>query len=50
MTDIDEFKTLYDTYVACYRAQDAAGCAAVFAAEAELFSPFGPPAIGRAAI
>ena len=39
-----------DDYVACYRVGDAVGCAAVYAPEAELYSPYGPAAIGRAAI
>lgn len=41
---------LLDQYVSFYRAGDAAGCAMVYTPEAELYSPFGPPAIGRAAI
>ena len=44
------FQILYDEYVACYRSADAIGCAALFASDAELYYPFGPPAIGRAAI
>ncbi len=41
---------LMDRYVSCYCTGDAAGCAAAYSLEAELYSPFGPPAIGRAAI
>ena len=41
---------LLDDYVACYRVGDAVGCAAVYAPEAELYSPYGPAATGRAAI
>ena len=37
-------------YVAAYRAGDADGCAAVYTEDATLVSPFGPPAVGRAAI
>jgi len=46
----DELQRLYDTYVAAYRAGDAAGCAAIFTDDAELFSPYGPTARGRSAI
>jgi ketosteroid isomerase-like protein len=41
---------LFDRYVSAYRNGDAAGCAAIFAPDAEMYSPFGPPAIGRDAI
>ncbi|WP_271951931.1 YybH family protein [Ruegeria faecimaris] len=41
---------VFDHYVACYRQGDANGCASVFAAQAEMYSPFGPPSIGRQAI
>ncbi len=46
----NECQELIDRYVSCYRAGDAAGCAAVYSLEGELYSPFGPPAMGRAAI
>ena len=45
-----DFQKLFDGYAASYRAGDAAGCASCFVPAAELFSPYGPPAIGRAAI
>jgi ketosteroid isomerase-like protein len=45
-----DFQKLFDEYAASYRAGDAAGCASYFVPAAELFSPYGPPAIGRAAI
>lgn len=49
-----DFKTecgkLMDRYAAFYRAGNAEGCASVFASKAELYSPFGPLAKGRAAI
>lgn len=45
-----ELQGLWDIYVAAYRAGDAAGCAAVFTPDAELHSPYAPPARGRAAI
>ena len=41
---------LFDVYVSFYRAGDAKGCASLFAMDAEMYSPFGPPAIGREAI
>ncbi|MDD9922494.1 MAG: hypothetical protein OXQ92_09495 [Boseongicola sp.] len=46
----DECQQLLDHYVSCYVKGDAKGCASVFALNAELYSPFGPPAIGRQAI
>ena len=46
----DDCQKLLDRYLACYRAGDAEGCAAVFTEDAQMFSPFGPPALGRAAI
>jgi uncharacterized protein (TIGR02246 family) len=50
MTLRDELSAVWDAYAAAYRAGDAEGCAAVFAAGAVLISPFGPTATGRAAI
>lgn len=50
MAVIDDFQNLFDTYVAYYRAKDALGCASVFSSHAEMYSPYGSPAIGRAAI
>lgn len=44
------FQELLDAYLASYRAKDAVGCASVYAPDGELYSPFGPPAIGRNAI
>ncbi|MEM9630108.1 MAG: hypothetical protein AAGA50_02190 [Pseudomonadota bacterium] len=41
---------LFDQYVDCYRRAVAAACSLVFAPDAELFSPYGAPAIGRSAI
>jgi ketosteroid isomerase-like protein len=46
----EECQQLLDQYVSYYREGDAAGCASVYSLEAELYSPFGPPAIGRQAI
>jgi ketosteroid isomerase-like protein len=45
-----EFQKLFDGYVTSYREGDAAGCASCFVPAAELFSPYGPPTIGRSAI
>jgi ketosteroid isomerase-like protein len=45
-----ECQKLLDHYVTCYKQGDAKGCASVYAAHAEMYSPFGPPAIGRQAI
>lgn len=46
----DKLMKLVDAYLAAYRAQDADGCARAFTTDGALFSPFGPPARGRAAI
>lgn len=46
----EECQNLLDRYVACYREGDAAGCASVYAVNAEMYSPFGPSSIGRHAI
>ena len=45
-----ECQALFDLYLSSYRAGDAIGCASVFSLDSELYSPFGPPAIGRASI
>ena len=50
MTFQEECQQLLDRYVSCYRKGDAAGCASSYDLDAELYSPFGPPAIGRLAI
>ncbi len=41
---------LVDAYLTAYNAQDSNGCARTFTPDGALFSPFGPPASGRAAI
>lgn len=46
----DDLQEIWDMYVAAYRAGDAAGCAAIFTKDAEVHSPYGPPARGRPAI
>jgi ketosteroid isomerase-like protein len=50
MTIGDEIQIVLNAYVAAYRAADAEGCAAIFTEDAQLLSPYAPPAIGRAAI
>jgi len=37
-------------YLTAYQARDAAGCAAIYAPETAVFSPFGPPIEGRDSI
>jgi ketosteroid isomerase-like protein len=46
----DDLQNFWNIYAAAYRAGDAAACAALFAADAALYSPYAPPARGRAAI
>ncbi len=46
----DLFQQVFDGYVHSYRSRDAAGCASYFTDNAELYSPYGPAAIGRPAI
>lgn len=45
-----EMQALIDAMVTAYRAGDAAGCAALFTADAVLHAPGAPPARGCAAI
>jgi ketosteroid isomerase-like protein len=47
MTFTDEAQALLDQMARAYRAGDAAGCAALFAPDGELHSPYAPPARGR---
>jgi ketosteroid isomerase-like protein len=46
----DRMQDLLDAMARSYAAGDAAACAAFFGDTAQLHSPFGPPAVGRAAI
>lgn len=46
----DELQRLWDIYVAAYTAGDAAGCTSIFTDDAEVHSPYAPPARGSAAI
>lgn len=50
MLSKSEIQSLLDQMAAAYRAGDAAACAAMFAENAQLHSPFGPPSTGREAI
>ncbi|CDX39509.1 conserved hypothetical protein [Mesorhizobium plurifarium] len=50
MSIFDDLQEIWDLYVAAYRLGDAAGCAAIFTEDAEVHSPYGPPARGRPAI
>ena len=45
-----EMGAVMESYNTAYRACDAGGCAAVYASEATIYSPFGPPLKGREAI
>lgn len=46
----EELQGFCDAYVAAYRAGEAKICGAMFTADAELHSPYAPPARGRDAI
>jgi len=46
----DEMQAFLNRMAAAYVAGDAKACAEMFSENAQLHSPFGPPAIGRAAI
>ncbi|TPI65049.1 hypothetical protein FJ417_00265 [Mesorhizobium sp. B3-1-7] len=46
----EELQNLCNVYATAYSAGDAGACAAVFAIDGQLFSPYAPPARGRAAI
>lgn len=50
MKRLPDFQDHLDQMTAAYRAGDAAACAAMFTVDAQLHSPYAPPAIGRAAI
>lgn len=50
MDAVATFQPLIDRYLAAYEAHDAAGCAALYAADGVVHSPFGPPANGPAEI
>ena len=46
----DDLRRVFDAYAAAYQASDASACAAMFTPNAELYSPYAPPARGRPAI
>ena len=46
----DEMQALLDRMAAAYTAGDARACAALFTEDGAIYSPFGPPVQGRAAI
>ena len=46
----DQLKSLVARYLAAYNAHDARGCAAVFAPDGVILTPFEPIVTGRAAI
>lgn len=50
MIVLSALQGLLDIYVSAYRAGDAAGCVAVFTADAVLTSPYAPAARGRGEI
>lgn len=50
MTDADKIHALIANYLRAYEAHDATGCAATYAEDALILSPWGPPARGRYAI
>jgi len=45
-----DLQAVFDAYVTAYRSSDATDCAAVFLYHAEMYSPYGRPALGREAI
>ena len=50
-TDImHDLQAVFDAYVIAHSSSDATGCAAVFLDHAEMYSPYGYPALGREAI
>ena len=50
MDAVATFQALIDRYLAAYEAHDAVGCAALYATDGEVYSPFGAPAHGPAEI
>ncbi|MDB5524773.1 MAG: hypothetical protein JWM58_2536 [Rhizobium sp.] len=46
----DELQAVMTKMAAVYQVGDAAGCAALFTENAEVHSPYAPPAVGRRAI
>ena len=50
MDAVATFQAVIDRYLAACEAHNAAGCAAFYATDGEVHSPFGPPAKGPAEI
>lgn len=50
MSELTKVEALWRTYAEAYRRADAAGCAAIFTEDCLLMSPYGPLAVGRAAV
>lgn len=50
LTAQQEVQALLDQYLVAYRSGDAAGCAACYLPDGAIYSPYAPPADGRAAI
>jgi uncharacterized protein (TIGR02246 family) len=50
MSAKDQFQQVMDRYLDRYAAHDAVGCAALYTKDGIILSPYGPPAIGSAAI
>lgn len=50
MTARELFQPVLDRYLQAYIAHDSAGCAAEFTPDGQIFSPYGPPATGTAAL
>lgn len=50
MQALPDFQKLLDRMTLAYRTGHADACAAMFTVDAQLYSPYAPPAIGRAAI
>ena len=46
----EDLQNLLNIYAAAYQAGDAKACAAMFAPNGELYSPYAPPARGRTTI
>lgn len=50
MSDDDLIRQAISKYLQAYESRDAAGCAAIYSADAFVVSPWGPPVRGRDAI
>jgi ketosteroid isomerase-like protein len=46
----DELQALLDHWLACYARGDIEGAVACFAADGAIYLPYGPPAVGHAAL